>query len=165
MSRMKGLFFVLVLVAVGFVSYKVGDKYGFEDGQRYGYGLDCRDDLENLKVVLDNLQKSLASAQSAALRYDSQLKSEEELRRARRYNELRPELLKRYPTNSVLLGIKEYTDDGEPVVDEKFVKCITGLGPCDGFPGKEGYDRKYYERLEKCKEGKLPPNVCSHLTE
>lgn len=165
MFKLKNYVLLILLVMVGFTCYKLGDKYGFEEGQKYGYGLDCRDDLENLKVVLDNLQKSLASARGAAVRYDSQLKSEEELRRARRYNELRPELLKRYPTNSVLLGIKEYTDDGEAVVDEKFVKCITGLGPCDGIPGKEGYDRKYYERLEKCKEGKLPPNVCSHLTE
>ena len=163
MSKQYVILFILALLMVGFGAYKVGDYYGFEAGQRYGYGLDCRDDLENLKKVLENMNASLESAKSAAARYDDNLKSEEDLRRARRYNELRPHLLKQYPTNSMLRAVTGYTDDGEPVVDEDFSRCLTGLGPCDAYPGYEEYGRKYRERLEKCNEGKLPEKLCDAL--
>lgn len=165
MSKQYVFLFVLAFLMVGFGSYKVGDYYGFEAGQRYGYGLDCRDDLENLKVLLENMQASLESARSAAARYGEERRSEQDLVRARRYNELRPQLLKRYPTNSTLLAITGYTDDGEPTFDEKFTRCLIGFGPCDAYPGYENYGRKYEERLAKCRDGRLTGKLCDALKE
>lgn len=163
MFKLKNFAFVILLVMVGFGCYKMGDKYGFEEGQRYGYGLDCRDDLENLKKVLNGMQSSLTSLEGSASRYASQLKDEEELRRARRYNELRPSLLKKFPNNAMLRAVKGYSEQGEPMIDEDFSRCMVGLGPCDKYPGFEEFGKKYEERLAKCREGKLSGKLCDAL--
>lgn len=163
MSKQYVVLFVLVLLMVGFGAYKVGDYYGFDAGQKYGYGLDCRDDLENLKKVLDNMQVSLESAKKAAVNYSDEKRSEQELVHARRYNELRPSLLKKFPDNAMLHAVKGYSEQGEPMIDEDFSRCMVGLGPCDKYPGFEEFGKKYEERLAKCREGKLSGKLCDAL--
>lgn len=110
---------------MGITSYKIGDKYGFEEGQRYGYGLDCRDDLEYVKNnTLKDLEMSLEFVRQAAVKLDTQKRSDEELLRAHWYNELRPKMLKASLDNVLLNAITEYDDKGEPKFDEGYqVSC------------------------------------------
>lgn len=130
MSKQYVILFVLALLMVGFGAYKIGDYYGFEAGQKYGYGLDCRDDLENIKGFLTSMEVSLESAKKAAYKYDDERKSERELYRARLYNELRPRLLKENPDDVLLNAIENYDDRGNPQFNDDYLKCLGGVGPC-----------------------------------
>ena len=130
MSKSQFFLFVIILAVVGFSCYKLGDKYGFEAGQKYGYGLECRDDLENIKGLLKNMQVSLESAKKAAWKFDDERKSERELQRARRYNELRPRLLKQNPDDVLLNAIEGYDDRGNPRFNDDYLRCLGGVGPC-----------------------------------
>ena len=133
MSKFQSFLFVLVLIVVGFSCYKLGDKYGFEAGQKYGYGLDCRDDLENIKALMNKMEIALQSARKAAWKYDDELKSERELQRARKYNELRSKMLKASPDDVLLNAIESYDDKGNPKFDEKYMECLAGIGSCKGY--------------------------------
>lgn len=131
MSKQYVVLFILSLMMVGFGAYKVGDYYGYEAGQKYGYGLDCRDDLENIKGLLKNMEASLESAKKAAFKYDDERKSERELQRARLYNDLRPRLLKQNPDDVLLNAIENYDDMGRPQFNEEYLKCLAGLRKCE----------------------------------
>lgn len=133
MSKQYFVLFILVLLMVGFGAYKVGDYYGFEAGQKYGYGLDCRDDLENIKALMNKMEIALQSARKAAWKYDDERKSERELQRARKYNELRPKMLKASPDDVLLNAIESYDDKGNPRFDEKYMECLAGIGSCKGY--------------------------------
>lgn len=130
MSKQYVVLFILVLLMVGFGAYKVGDYYGFEAGQKYGYGLDCREDLERLKDVINHVKTSVEYARMSAVRFDESRKKSVSLVQARRYNDHRDSLLKRDPENALLRAIKSYNDDGTPNFDEDYLKCVTGLGSC-----------------------------------
>ncbi|MBO4712932.1 MAG: hypothetical protein J5615_03455 [Fibrobacter sp.] len=57
------ILFFLVLLVVGFCAYKIGDYYGYEAGQMHGYGLECREELERLKQVVNAQQAALESTE------------------------------------------------------------------------------------------------------
>lgn len=130
MSKQYVVFFILALLMVGFGAYKVGDYYGFEAGQKYGYGLDCREDLERLKDVVNHIKVAVEYANKSAVNFAESRKNVVSLVHARRYNERRDSLLKIDPDNSTLKAIKSYNEDGSPNFDEDYIKCVTGLGPC-----------------------------------
>lgn len=131
MPRQYIVLFVLVLSLVAFGAYKVGDYYGFEAGQKYGYGLDCREDLERLKDVINHIKVAVDYANRSAVNFSESRKQAVSLVQARRYNENRDSLLKHNPDNSVLRAIKSYDEDGTPNFDEDYLKCLTGLDSCD----------------------------------
>ena len=109
------LFVLVLLVVVGFGSYKIGDYYGYQAGQKYGYGHDCREELDSVRDSLKIISNNRAAAPDLAA--------------ARRYNR-RDSMLARDPNNVLLRAIVSYDDNGNPVFDDDYLKCKAGLGPC-----------------------------------
>lgn len=77
--------FVLFVLFM-FIAFKIGDSRGYEAGFKYGYGLDCREELDSLKAVSRAIygqsEKSLQMANSlsvenARLRYEKKADSVE----------------------------------------------------------------------------------------
>lgn len=130
MSRQYVFLFVLALLVVGIGAYKVGDHYGFEAGQKYGYGLDCREDLEKLKDVMNHMRISLEYAQGSLKNFSNSRAAAIDLVAARRYNATRDSMLKKNPDDVMLRAIVSYDDNGYPVYDEEYLRCLAGLRPC-----------------------------------
>lgn len=74
------VFALLVLfVLLMFIAFKIGDSRGFEAGFKYGYGLDCQNELDSLKSyssrIFDASEKAnnlvgRVSFENARLRYE-----------------------------------------------------------------------------------------------
>ncbi len=116
MTKKYILFVLVLLVVVGFGSYKIGDYYGYQAGQKYGYGHDCREELDSVRDSLKIISNNRAAAPDLAA--------------ARRYNARRDSMLAKDPNNVLLRAIVSYDDNGNPVFDDDYLKCKAGLGPC-----------------------------------
>lgn len=124
------LFVLVLLIVVGFGSYKMGDYYGFLAGQKYGCGYDCREELKNVKDVLNHMRISLDRVRDSLKNFSNNRAAAPDLAAARRYNARRDSMLAKDPNNVLLRAIVSYDDNGNPVFDDDYLKCKAGLGPC-----------------------------------
>lgn len=124
------LFVLVLLVVVGFGSYKMGDYYGYQAGQKYGCDRDCREELEKVKDVVNHMRISLDSVRDSLKNFSNNSTASPDLASARRYNAHRDSMLAKDPNNVLLRAIVSYDDNGNPVFDDDYIKCKAGLGPC-----------------------------------
>lgn len=99
MSRQYVFLFVIALLMVGFGAYKVGDYYGFDAGQKHGYGLECREDLEKLKKVVYEQQEALRKTEGMLRDYSRVRDSLALQKKVQDYNRRQDYLRELFATN------------------------------------------------------------------